>query len=76
MIGLALHLGMGVVLSSPVQVQAPFDLNKENIPKVEDAPGSASELPFCSFSPVALHRGQLVVERATGIKRTRADPDH
>ena len=66
--GLALYLGLGGVLSSPVQVQAPFDLNRENIPEVEDLPGSASGFFFFS---VALHRGLLVVESTTGIERTR-----
>ncbi|KAF9646747.1 hypothetical protein BDM02DRAFT_3156429 [Thelephora ganbajun] len=39
--GLALYLALGGVLSSPVQVQAPFELNRENISEVEDIPASA-----------------------------------
>lgn len=41
--GLVLYLGLTGVLSSPVQVQAPFELNNENIPRVEDIPPSTSE---------------------------------
>jgi len=50
-IGLALYLALGGVLSSPVQVQAPFELNK-NTPEVGDVLASASEFqPFfvCFF---------------------------
>lgn len=41
--GLALYLGLGGVLGTPVQVQAPFELNKESVPEIEGKPTSASE---------------------------------
>lgn len=73
--GLALYLGLGGVLSSPVQVQAPFELNKDNTPEVEGIP-AASELKF--FFPlilsIAFHRGGLFVGCATEIERTGANP--
>lgn len=53
-IGLALYLALDGVLSSPVQVQAPFELNK-NTPEMGDVLASASEFqPFlvCFFSAV------------------------
>ena len=50
--GLALYLGLGRVLSSPVQVQAPFELSKENITEVEveNSSASASELRLSLLS--------------------------
>jgi len=50
-IGLALYLASSGVLSSPVQVQVPFELNK-NTPQVGDVLASTSEFqPFfvCLF---------------------------
>lgn len=41
--GLVLYLGLGRVLGSPAQVQAPFELNHQNISKAENASASASE---------------------------------
>lgn len=38
--GLTLYLGLRGVLGSPVQAQAPFELNNENISKVEEIPPS------------------------------------
>lgn len=72
-IGLALYLGLGRVLSSPVQVQVPFELNKENIAQVEDVPAPASKF-FLSFFSTVFHRGGSVGERATEIERTLANP--
>jgi len=44
--GFVLYLGLGRVLGSPVQVQAPFELNKANIPEVLNIPPSTSEFTF------------------------------
>lgn len=41
--GLALYLGLGGVLSSPLQAQAPFELNGEHTSQVENIPTPASE---------------------------------
>jgi len=71
--GLALYLGLGGVLSSPVQVQAPIELNKEDIPKVQDMPGSASKFQLFLFFLPVFHRGVLVVKRAPEIVRNRAN---
>lgn len=71
--GLALYLGLGGVLSTPVQVQAPFELNKENIPEVEDIPTSASVFQFFCFFLVIFHRDGLDDERAAKIERTSAN---
>ena len=60
--GLALYLGLGRVLSSPVQVQAPFELGKENTPEAEDTPISTSKLQL-QLSSSLPHRGVVVVDR-------------
>lgn len=71
--GLALYLGLSGVLSSPVQVQVPFELNKENIPKVEDVPSPGSEFQLffsfrCLFFLAVFYRGGFFGERAAGIE--------
>lgn len=50
-IPLILYLGLDRVLSSPVQLQAPFELNSENTSTVENASASASEFQFSLFCP-------------------------
>jgi len=55
--GLALYLGLGGVLSSPVQVQVPFELSGENVPEAEDIPASESELHLPFFSSLPFRRG-------------------
>ena len=55
--GLALYLGLGEVLSSPVQVQVPFELSRGNVPEAEDIPGSESEFHLPLFPSLPFHRG-------------------
>lgn len=47
--GLALYLGLGGVLTSPVQPQVPLELNNEDISNVEDTTASGSKFQFSSF---------------------------
>ena len=55
--GVVLYLGLGGVLSSPVQVQVPFELSGGNVPNAEDIPTSESELHLSLCSSLPFHRG-------------------
>lgn len=66
--GLALYLGLGGVLSSPVQVQVPFELSRENVPEAEDIPASESELRLSLFPPHPFIVAALLTQRAHEIE--------
>lgn len=75
--GLVLYLGLGSVLSSPVQVQAPFDLNNEYISKVENTSAFASGFQFSPFlcpSPLSSSYAHVQYRTCAEIKGTQADP--
>jgi hypothetical protein len=52
--GLVLYLGLGAVLTSPVQVQTPLQLNNGDTSKLEGLPGSTSEFDLLYFSFIFL----------------------
>lgn len=69
--GLTLYLTLGGVLSSPVEVQVPFELNKEDIPEVKHTSTSASELQlwlFYSHPPIV---AALALSVRSGSRESR-----
>jgi hypothetical protein len=73
--GLALYLGLGGVLSSPLQVQVPFVLNEENNLLAGDIPASAgaSESSLYFFPPSIVVAASPNV--CPGSRESRLIPD-
>ena len=68
--GLALYIGLGRVLSSPVQVQVPFELNKDHTPEVEDVLGPGSELKLFFLSRLSF----IVVDLLVNVRPGSREP--